>query len=126
MDKRIGKIMVYVAGPYRGKTRRDVAKNIQRAVDVGEEIANMGMVPMIPHAATGPLDGVQDDEYWLDATMEMMIRCDAVYMMSDWGRSDGARLERDMAIELGIPVFYFLDVLDNCNRLGVINRRVAA
>lgn len=47
------------------------------------------------------------DEYWLEGTMEMMERCDAVLLVSPSAAdtSEGTRAEVTRAHELGIPVF---------------------
>ncbi len=47
---------VYVAGPYRGKSRAAVELNIQVARKVGMLAAIKGWSPVIPHSNTAHLD----------------------------------------------------------------------
>jgi nucleoside 2-deoxyribosyltransferase len=97
-------MLVYVAGPYRANTAFGREENIFNARRVGAMLARNGFFPVIPHANTAHFDGLQEDEFWLEGTLEMMRRCDAVYMMPNWRASKGAVAERDEAINLSIPV----------------------
>jgi nucleoside 2-deoxyribosyltransferase len=100
--------LIYVAGPYRGPTREAVELNIATARRVGLLVAKAGHAPVIPHANTAGFEHVAHDlhdEFWLDATMEMMRRCDAVVLCPGWEDSSGTRAEVEEAGKLGIPVY---------------------
>lgn len=99
---------VYVAGPYRGKSRAAVELNIQVARKVGMLAAIKGWSPVIPHSNTAHLDECCDlpDQFWLDSTMELMRRCDAVVLCPGWQHSSGTLAEVAEAERRGIPVFY--------------------
>lgn len=99
---------VYVAGPYRNRSRAGVELNIQCARRVGLLAALKGWTPIIPHANTGHLDDACDlpEQYWLDATLELMRRCDAVVLCPGWQHSSGTLGEVAEAQRLGITVFY--------------------
>ena len=96
-------ILVYVAGKYRGKTEYDVWSNIQTADYYGAELIKRGYFPVVPHKNTAGYGGLQDDQFFLDGTMEMLKRCDYIYLLPDWESSEGARLEKEEAVVLGIP-----------------------
>jgi len=97
--------IVYVAGKFRGKTAWEVAENVRAAERVGFEVAKLGAMPLIPHANTSNFDGTLTAEFWLSGTLALMLRCDAVMMVPGWPESQGARLERDTAKTVGLPVF---------------------
>jgi nucleoside 2-deoxyribosyltransferase len=99
------KIVVYVAGPFRGENHWEIAQNIRRAELVGMRLAKAGFMPLIPHANTANFHGTLDDQFWLEGTMELMSRCDAVYFDVGWELSEGCKAEMAYAKELGIPVF---------------------
>lgn len=99
--------IVYIAGPFRGPTQWDIAQNIRRAEEWGFEVARLGAMPLIPHANTAHFRGQQTDQFWLDGTLELMRRCDAILMIPKWEQSSGARGERAEAIVIGKPVFYW-------------------
>lgn len=100
--------VAYVAGSYRAASRAGVELNIQVARRVGLLAALKGWSPIIPHANTGHLDELcsLSETFWLDATMELMRRCDAVVLCPGWQHSSGTLAEIAEAQRLGITVFY--------------------
>ena len=107
----MGMKVVYVAGPFRGKSHWDVEENIRRAERLALEVWRSGAACVCPHTNTRFFDGAADDSVWLDGDLEILARCDAVVMTDDWQRSSGARAEEAYAREKNIPVFYALDAL---------------
>lgn len=97
--------IVYIAGPYRGETAWKVAQNIRAAEMLGYQVASCGGMPLIPHANTAHFDGEFTDEFWLDGTMELLRRCDAVVLDPRWMHSKGATAEAAEADRLGLPLF---------------------
>ena len=68
---------IYVAGPYRGKTQRDVDLNIQKAENLGLVIFNMGAVPVIPHSMYRSYKDLPDDLV-IEATLSLLHTCQAM------------------------------------------------
>lgn len=97
--------IVYVAGKYRAKTSNEIWHNINTARLAGEQIVKQGDMPLIPHMNGAFMDGLQTDEFWLDGTLELMKRCDAIYLLDNWQDSEGARNEWRVAQELNIPLY---------------------
>ena len=89
-DKRM---VIYVAGPYRGKTTNDVLHNIERARAVAEEIWRRGHIAICPHINTAFMGGVCPDEDFLSGDLEILDRCDAICMVNGWTSSEGATHE---------------------------------
>ena len=98
--------VVYIAGPFRGKTAWEIECNVRRAEELALEVSRCGAVPLCPHTNTRFFQGEGSDVFWLAATMELLRRCDAICMTCNWHRSLGARAEFVEAERLGIPVFY--------------------
>jgi len=96
--------LVYCAGPYRAKTGWEIDQNISRARQWGALVAAAGAYPVIPHSNTAHFDGIAEDKFWLDSTLELMRRCDAVLMMDGWTESSGSRAEKALAEKLKMPV----------------------
>jgi nucleoside 2-deoxyribosyltransferase len=111
--------VVYVAGPYRAPNRAGVELNIQAARHVGKLCCVKGWSPIIPHANTGHLDetlpGLQD-EFWLESTMELLRRADAVVLVPGWEMSSGTRAEIAEATLRGIPVYDALHLLPSAQK----------
>lgn len=112
--------LIYIAGPFRASSsyvpgHQDMFKvqeNIMAAMKLGLDVARLdGAFPVIPHANTMFFTNAALDKVWLDGDLEMLRRCDAILMTSDWERSSGARAEEAFAKEHGIPVFYELATL---------------
>lgn len=96
--------LVYVAGKYRGATPWEVENNIRKAEEAGFALANQGFVPVIPHTMFRHFDKTLTDDFWLGATLEIMRRCDLIYMLPGWEQSAGAVAEHAEAARLGIQV----------------------
>ncbi|MGB0685946.1 MAG: DUF4406 domain-containing protein [Planctomycetota bacterium] len=103
--------VVFIAGPFRGKTPWDVAQNVRRAEALAFEVAKLGAMPLCPHTNTAHFDGTLTDEFWLRGTSELLRRSDAVMLTPDWGRSSGARAEVELADAHGIPVFRSINAI---------------
>lgn len=100
---------VYICGPYRNSTREGVQMNITSALQVAKLASLKGWAALCPHANSGHLDAIApelDDQFWLDATMELMRRCDAVVLCPGWQRSEGSKGEIAEAESLGIPIYW--------------------
>lgn len=118
-------VMIYLAWPYRPyiigsgctvPTTVNILKAEETAVSVVDQLYVHKMFPVTPHLNTANFEykteGEIPDEYWLECTMELMRRCDAVLLIGeDAMRSSGTRAEVEEAKRLNIPVFNNLDHL---------------
>ena len=98
--------VVYIAGPFTGDTPYETERNIRRAEAEGLRIASLGASPLVPHSQGRFAVGTMTPQYWYDATMAQMLKCDAVLMLPGWSLSVGAVSERTRASQASIPVFY--------------------
>lgn len=51
------------------------------------------------------------DKSWINymkTDIKALMDCDAIYMLSNWVKSRGAKIERQLAIDLGMKVYYDL------------------
>src|SRR5690606_1456587 len=97
--------VVYICGPYRNSAREGVQMNITAALQVAKLASLKGWAALCPHANSAHLDAITpelDDQFWLDSTMELMRRCDAVVLCPGWQRSEGVRGELDEADVRGL------------------------
>lgn len=102
--------VIYIAGPYRAATRKSIEENIRQARILAALVWEAGGAALCPHMTTAHLEEDVDpdlapDEAFLVGTMEMMRRCDAVYLVPGWQQSEGSRTEVKEARRLGMPVF---------------------
>ncbi len=97
--------IVYIAGPFRAPTSWGIAENVRNAERTAYDCARVGGMPLCPHANTAHFHGTLTDEFWLDGTMELLRRCDAVLLAPRWHLSSGTLAEIEEAKLLDIPVF---------------------
>lgn len=120
-EKKQGMKLVYVAGPYRSETREGVAQNVAAARHVGQLCVRKGWFPVLPTINTAHFDhdfpGLADDQYWLDGTMELMRRCDAVVLVDGWQYSSGAQGEIEEARKLGLKVYANTNVMPQLEKV---------
>jgi hypothetical protein len=98
--------LVYIAGPFRGKTAYQVRLNIREAEAAALRVWKCGMVAICPHLNTANFTGELPDQAFLDGDLAILSRCDAVLLTSEWKRSAGAISEYEYAQENDIPVFH--------------------
>jgi allantoicase len=110
--------VVYVAGRFRGENAWEIENNVRRAEDVSFEVLKLGASVICPHANTRFFHGSLPDQVFIDATLALLAKSDAIFMMQDWHRSEGARGERRYAFDHHIPIFYDLDDLEGWVRTG--------
>ena len=108
--------VVYIIGPFRGKSHWEVAENVRNAERLGLEVAKLGAMPLIPHKNTENFDGLLTDEFWIEGTKELLRRGDAAITVAaigiDYTKSDGSLGEViEMEKILKRPVFHYLHSL---------------
>src|SRR3972149_3783943 len=99
--------VIYIAGPYRdSRGEFYVGQNIYEAEMAALRVWQMGGVALCPHKNSGGLGGAYglDDRTWLEGDLELLRRCDAIYLITDWQSSAGVQAEKLFAEEIGIPV----------------------
>lgn len=110
--------IVYVAGPYMGATHDgksyyQISKNILEAREWAKKIIEAGAFPFTPHLNSYHMECDVDKpaDWWREADLEMLRRCDAIFLIPGWQESKGARMEKEFALRSSIPVFYDLEIL---------------
>lgn len=98
--------VIYVAGPYRAETPFRVLANIRRAQEAALQVWKLGAVAICPHSNCYLFDGEADNEVWLQGDLELLRRSDGVLLVDNWQTSEGAKVEHQLAIDLGLPVFH--------------------
>jgi Domain of unknown function (DUF4406) len=117
----MGLKVVYIAGKYRGKTHcgksyTEIHGNIMLARAWAIKIIDLGgCITLTPHLNSMhmELDGKNDPAFWYKADIELLRRCDAIFMLPNWMDSRGAIEEKNFAEKYHIPVFTELDALDH-------------
>lgn len=111
--------LIYVAGAYAG----DVSANITKAERVSIALIRNGWHVFTPHKNTAGYEHYTDlpKSTWLDEDLNILARCDAMYVMDNWRTSPGTQGEIDEARRLNIPILWEDDLLPNLSEMNVRN-----
>ncbi len=88
-----------------------------RARTVARQLWGMGFAAICPHTNTILMGG--DDlppDIFLEGDLEILRRCDAIFMLDGWRKSEGAIREWELAKDLGMLVIY----QDDCMTENII------
>ncbi len=91
---------IYIAGQISGLPREQVTDKFNR---VASELSAQGFNVVSPVSIT------QRGKSWEEAVrndIKNMLECDEVHLLPCWQESRGARLERDIALRLGMQIVY--------------------
>ena len=98
--------IIYTAGPYRGEGWNAVFENICRARTAARKLWVKGWAVICPHANTWFMDGPDIPAMtFIEGDLEIVARCDAIFMLPGWERSEGARLEYLQALKFELPIY---------------------
>lgn len=99
---------IYIAGPY---SAGDPQANTDHAIDVADQIVDLGGDPFIPHLSHyRHARHERPYQFWIDEDLRWLEVCDALFRFE--GRSSGADNEGSIMHNIHHrPVFYYLDAL---------------
>ena len=103
--------LIYVAGKYKAKTEWGLEENIRHAEDVARKLWKQGWAVICPHKNTAHFGGLLEDpqedwRMWIDGDLEIISRCDAIFMLKGWEHSNGACEEFKLAKKLGLELHF--------------------
>lgn len=104
--------LVYVACALSAPTEVETRLNIQAARHAGYKIAKAGFYPVMPTVNTEGFEDANTLEFWYKSTLELLRRCDAVYVVNGSHESSGVKGEVCEAHNLGLPVFDAIELID--------------
>jgi len=98
--------LIYISGAYRNATENGLFENIMHAREVAVKLWQENWVVICPHLNTLFMGGVCEEEVWLKGDLEILSRCDGIYLLKNWRESSGAVMEKALAEELGLEIWY--------------------
>lgn len=104
--------VVFVSGRISAPTMVEYHRNIEHADKVALKLRKRGYAVFCPHKnsewQSGALrrDPEEDFEEWMIRDMEILSRCDMVYMLKGWRQSRGSKREYQKAKELGKEILF--------------------
>lgn len=102
--------LLYVAGPYTG----NVEQNIKNAESVSIELIRSGFHVLTPHKNTAGYEQYEDGDIinyqtWIDLDLDLLSRCDAIYVMSNSENSNGVKKEIMFCEENDIEIIHEIE-----------------
>jgi hypothetical protein len=100
--------VIYVSGEFGHGDGIEREQKIEKIKEASDVIWERGFVPLFPYfAVSGKSSNFSFDEV-LDSCLDLVGRCDAMYMLPGWSNSERAQRERERAIQRKKWVFYDL------------------
>lgn len=98
--------LIFVSGAYRAGTKAGISQNIKNAREASKLLWQQGWAVICPHMNTAHFWNIVTDDNYLEGYLEMLRKCDAIYMLKGWEKSSGSVAEYNLAVELGIEIIY--------------------
>ena len=104
--------VIFISGKYRSCSGEYyVRKNIRFAEEQALYVWKHGGIALCPHKNTAGFGGALGitDDVWLAGDLELLKRCDAIWMIKGWLSSEGACAEKVFAENNGIRVLMSIE-----------------
>ena len=95
---------VYISGQITGLKEEDARAAFNKAEKLLEEEYERIVNPMRFESAYQSANLTYDE--MMDIDIRLLKMCSAIYMLKNWERSKGARMERLTALQLGMKIIY--------------------
>ncbi len=102
--------LVYICSPFRADTKEEHRRNFDYTKGFAFFVCSQGKLPVAPHLMYPVFlddDDIDEHCYGMLCALELLSRCDEVWVAEDFGISQGMEYEIQTAKKLGIPVRYF-------------------
>jgi hypothetical protein len=93
---------IYISGKITGLPMEEV---IEKFNNCEKQLQEEGFITFNP-IKISPYSEEKTWEDYMVSDIEALFKCDAIYMMLDWGQSKGARIEYQIAKEMGIQIYF--------------------
>ena len=98
---------IYISGKITGLPLKNVVEKFKWHTFALQSKGHETVVPI----DVSPFDPSKKWEQYMAEDIAALLKCDAIYMLKDWGQSKGARIEYQIAKELGIDIFFEGDLV---------------
>jgi len=102
--------IVYVAGALRGNFIRKWL-NFKKIHKICKKLWSNNIINYSPHKNSGWFDNKKTDEFMLASNIELLKRCDILFVVDNWKKSSGTMGELIEAIRSGKKIYFDIDDL---------------
>ena len=110
--------IVYIAGPYQGKTHggrsyMQIEEHIRMAEKYAIMLWDAGFGVFCPHLNTAhfELKSKAPTQAYVEADIRMLEVCDILFLLPGWENSKGTKQEIERAKELALPIYKDIQLL---------------
>ena len=105
--------LIYIVGPLRAENSYLVEQNVRKAESVSLELWKLGFAVICPHMNTRNFVNVlgDNDKTFLEGDFEMIKRCDGVFCLEGFRKSEGSLAEVKCANVNNVPVFDEMEIM---------------
>lgn len=114
---------VYIAGPltpsghYSKNGAIDYLYNVSAMVKMGLALAKKGYAPFCPgidfaYFLVGGAENRLTEAMIKRMSKDWLLKCDCIVLCPGWEKSPGTDVEREMAANMGIPIFHNIEELE--------------
>ena len=98
--------VMFICGPYRAASDAEILENIHRAEAWARKFWADGIAVICPHKNSAMMGGDIPEDIFLSGYIEILRRCDILFVMPGWEKSEGARTEIKEARRLKMDILY--------------------
>lgn len=103
-------MLIYLASPYTHMKEEVRVKRYEEAARVAGKLMDNGYTVYSPIAHSHPIehfmDGDRNHDFWMRQCIDMLRRCDALYVLAidGWDKSKGVQEEIAIAQMINMPI----------------------
>ena len=100
--------LIFISGPYKAKTEKEKNSNIWHAMQAAIRLWQKDWFVICPHLNTAHFENLTklDESIWLEGDLEILRRCDCVFMLKGYETSTGSLMELELAERLQKAIYY--------------------
>jgi len=104
--------LIFVCGPFNGASEWIRHYNIRKAANAAIDIWKRGGVAICPHLNSGEFFAQAPEYQFTEGYLEVLRRCDAIFLIDGWGASTGSRRELAEAVKAGLIIIRTIEELE--------------
>lgn len=104
--------LIFVCGPFNGASEWIRHYNIRKAANAAVDIWKRGGVAICPHLNSGEFFAQAPEYQFTEGYLEVLRRCDAIFLINGWELSTGCRRELAEAVRTGLTIIRTFDDLE--------------
>jgi hypothetical protein len=103
---------IYISGKISGLDILEAARNFQEAESY--LIINYENIDVVNPMRESPYEKDKTWEQYMLEDINLLFSCDSIFMLENWKSSKGARIEHNIAVEMGKIILYQNSSIKKC------------